>query len=114
MFLLIPAAFTNGFALLIAFFGLATFGYAACSTIFLTLPSDLYAPAVVATVSGISGTAAGIFTILSTLTIGSVADRYGFQPVLIGASFVPLFSTAMLFLLVRNDRHTEAGRVRHI
>ena len=114
MLLLIPAAFTDNFPLLIAYFGFATFGYAACSTIFLTLPSDLYPSAAVATVSGLSGTGAGIFTILSTLAIGRVTDQYGFQPVLVGASMVPIVATALLFLLVRNTRHTRAGLVREI
>ncbi len=114
MLLLAPAAYTNSFALLITYFGVATFGYSACSTIFLTLPSDLYPSAAVATVSGLSGTGAGIFTILSTLAIGRITDRYGFRPVLVGASLVPVVATAMLFLLVRNTRHTRAGLVREI
>src|SRR6516165_1705466 len=41
MLLLIPAVVTTQLWLLIAEFGLATLGYAACATIFLTLPSDL-------------------------------------------------------------------------
>ncbi len=114
MLLLIPAAFTHNFVLLISYFSVAIFGYSACSTIFLTLPSDLYPSAAVATVSGLSGTGAGIFTVISTLTIGRVTDRYGFEPVLVGASLVPIFATTMLFLLVRNTRHTRAGLVREI
>jgi len=114
MLLLAPAAYTGSFALLITYFGAATFGYAACSTIFLTLPSDLYPSAAVATVSGLSGTGAGIFTIMSTYAVGRITDRYGFEPVLVGASLVPLVATTLLFLLVRNTRHTRAGLVREI
>ncbi len=114
MLLLIPAAFTTSFFLLIACFSLATFGYAACSTIFLTLPSDLYRSGAVATASGLSGTGAGILTIVSTYAVGSITDRYGFAPVLVGASFVPAVATSLLFLLVRNTRHTREGLVKEI
>ena len=49
---------------------------------------------------------------LAELTVGSVADHYGFRPVLIGASFAPVFATAMLFWLVRNNRYSGTGVVR--
>jgi len=97
---LIPAAFVNNFAWLIAIFAIATFSYAAWSTMALTLPSDLYPASQVATVSGMSGTGSGLGTILSTYLIGWAADHYSFQPVLIAASTVPLVATLMVCLLV--------------
>lgn len=100
---LIPAAFSNHFALLIGLFALSTFCYAAWSTMALTLPSDLYPHDQVATVSGISATGAGLGTILSSYLIGWAADRYSFQPVLIAASLVPLLATLLVCLLV-SDR----------
>jgi ACS family hexuronate transporter-like MFS transporter len=48
-----------------------------------------------------SGAAAGIGTIISTLIIGRVTDRYSFEPVLIGASLLPILATAFVFLLIR-------------
>src|SRR6266849_5537509 len=42
MLLLIPAVYTSTLPLLITEFALATFGYAACSTMHLVLPSDLF------------------------------------------------------------------------
>ena len=97
---LIPAAFLNNFALLIALFAISTFSYAAWSTMALTLPSDLYPSSEVATVSGMSGTGAGLGTILSTYLIGWAADHYSFQPVLVAASTVPLAATLFVCLLV--------------
>jgi MFS transporter, ACS family, hexuronate transporter len=97
---LIPAAFLNHFALLIALFAISTFSYAAWSTMALTLPSDLYPLSQVATVSGMSGTGAGLGTILSTYLIGWAADHYSFQPVLVAASTVPLAATLIVCLLV--------------
>jgi ACS family hexuronate transporter-like MFS transporter len=97
---LIPAAFLNNFALLIALFAISTYSYAAWSTMALTLPSDLYPSSEVATVSGMSGTGAGLGTILSTYLIGWAADHYSFQPVLVAASTVPLAATLCVCLLV--------------
>jgi hypothetical protein len=42
----------------------------------------------VATVSGLSGTGAGVGTIASTYLIGRISDRYSFGPILVGASLV--------------------------
>jgi ACS family hexuronate transporter-like MFS transporter len=97
---LIPAAFLNSFPLLIALFAVSTYSYAAWSTMALTLPSDLYPSSQVATVSGMSGTGAGLGTILSTYLIGYAADHYGFQPVLVAASAVPLAATLIVCMLV--------------
>ena len=101
MALLIPVVMASNFAMIIALFAVSTFSYAAWSTMALSLPSDLYPRRSVASVSGMSGTGAGIGTIISTYLIGWVSDRYSFEPVLIVASFVPLVATALVFLLVR-------------
>jgi len=104
MTLLIPTIAVSNFALIIALFAIATFSYAAWSTMVLTLPADLFPNQVVATVSGMSGTAAGIGTIISTFLIGWVTDRTSFAPVLIGASLVPIVATILVFALVRPAR----------
>jgi len=107
MTLLIPAVAVTSFPLLVALFAISTFSYAAWSTMALSLPSDLYPSRSVATVSGMSGTGAGVGTIISTYLIGWVSDRYSVEPVLIGASFVPLVATALVFLLVRGARQPQ-------
>jgi ACS family hexuronate transporter-like MFS transporter len=104
MSLLIPAIATSSLFVLVSLFAISTFSYAAWSTMGLALPSDLYPTSSVATVSGMSGTGAGIGTITSTLLIGWVSDRYSFAPILVGASLVPLVATALVFLLVREKR----------
>src|SRR4051812_24127931 len=109
MLLLIPAVNTTSLWLLIAEFGLATLGYAACATIFLTLPSDLFESGSVATVSGLSGMVTGFVTIAATYTIGAVTDRYSFAPILIGASAAPVLAAIAVFTLVRNTRHSGDG-----
>ena len=101
MTLLIPAVAISNFTVIIALFAAATFSYAAWSTMGLTFPADLYPSNAVATVSGMSGAAAGIGTIISTFLIGKVTDRYSFEPVLIGASLLPVVATVLVFVLIR-------------
>jgi ACS family hexuronate transporter-like MFS transporter len=95
-------------------FALSTLAYAALSTIILNLPADLYPTNSVATVSGLSGTGAGLGTILATLLTGIVADRYSFAPILCVASVVPLIAAALLFFLIRNGPATDRGLLRRI
>jgi len=101
MLILIPAAFTGHYFTLVLLFGYATFAYAACSTMFLSLPSDVYHPAAVASVGGLGGTGAGIGTLISTYLIGRIADRFSFRPIVIAGSIIPCLATACLVLLVR-------------
>jgi ACS family hexuronate transporter-like MFS transporter len=107
MTLLIPTIATSNFVLIITLFAISTFSYAAWSTMGLTFPADLFPSKTVATVSGMSGAAAGIGTITSTLIIGKVTDRYSFEPVLIGASLVPVLATILVFVLIREPRRQE-------
>lgn len=114
MTLLIPTLFTNNLWAIAGLFAISTFAYAAFSTMALVLPSDVYQSDSVATVSGFSGTGAGLGTILTTYLIGWVADHYSFAPVLIGASIIPLIGAFLVLWLVRNNAATAAGKVRAI
>jgi ACS family hexuronate transporter-like MFS transporter len=105
---LVPAAFLSAFPALVTCFAVATFSYAAMSTMALSFPADLYQHRAVATVSGLSGTGAGIGTIASTFLIGVVAGRLSFTPILVVASLVPLAAAVLVILLVRNT--AESGR----
>jgi hypothetical protein len=109
MLLIIPAVYTTQLWLLIAEFGLATLGYAACATIFLTLPSDLFDSRCVATVSGLSGMVTGFVTVVATYAIGAITDKYSFAPILLAASAAPILSAIAIFALVQNSRDTGDG-----
>jgi ACS family hexuronate transporter-like MFS transporter len=111
---LVPAAFLSDFPSLVACFALATFSYAAMSTMALSLPADLYQSRAVASVSGLSGTAAGIGTIGATYLIGVVADRFSFTPILLVASVIPLVGALVVLLLVRNTPRSGRGVVKVI
>jgi MFS transporter, ACS family, aldohexuronate transporter len=101
MLFLIPAIYTTSLRALAGYFAVATFSYAALSTMILNLPADIYPARSVGSVAGLGGTAAGIGTIAATYLTGYVADRYSFEPLLIGASLIPLVAMAALLVLVR-------------
>ena len=94
--------------------------YAAFSTIANVLPSDLFKSESVASVSGMSGTGAGIGTIIAFLLIGHFSDArqaaagYSFDPIVIVAGMVPIFALVLVLLLVRNKQATDEGLVRRI
>jgi ACS family hexuronate transporter-like MFS transporter len=90
-----------------ACFAVSTLCYAALSTMVLNLPADIYPTHSVASVSGMSGTGAGIGTVMATYLTGVVADRYSFAPILIVASLVPLLAAVAVLVLVRNTRATR-------
>jgi ACS family hexuronate transporter-like MFS transporter len=114
MLMLIPAISVSSLTALAACFAIATFSYAALSTMILNLPADLYPTRSVASVSGMSGTAAGLGTIAATYATGVVADRYSFGPILIGASIIPLVAMLAILVLVRNNDATKRGLVSEI
>jgi ACS family hexuronate transporter-like MFS transporter len=104
MMLLIPTIFTSNLFALAGLFAISTFAYASFSTMALVLPSDLYKSESVATVSGMSGTGAGLGTIVSTYLIGYVADYYSFKPVLITASLIPFIGMILVLILIRPEK----------
>ena len=111
MLLLIPAAFSSRYWLLVGLFAFATFAYAACSTIFISLPADVFQSSAVATVSGMSGTGAGIVTLVSTYLIGRVSDRMSFQPIIIVASMVPCLAALIMVTLVRPPKQPDSSGI---
>ncbi len=118
--LLIPTIFTANPALIALLFALATFSYASFSTIANVLPSDLFLGGSVASVSGLSGTGAGIGTIIAFKLIGyfSDADRalvgHSFDKIIIAAGLVPFVGMILVLLLIRNTRATRQGLVRSL
>ena len=106
MTLLIPTIFTSSLMALAGLFAVSTFAYASFSTMALVLPSDLYKTESVATVSGMSGTGAGLGTIISTYLIGYVSDHYSFEPILITASLIPFVGMLLVLFLIRERQVT--------
>ncbi len=114
MTLLAPTVWMDSYVVLVGCFAISTFCYAAVSTMILNLPADVYPTASVASVSGLSGTGAGIGTITATLLIGRISDQLSFAPILIGASIIPLFAVVAVLALVRNTKESRTGVVKTI
>jgi ACS family hexuronate transporter-like MFS transporter len=118
--LLIPTIFTKDLYTITLLFAIATFSYASFSTIANVLPTDLFKSDSVATVSGLSGTGAGIGTIIAFELIGFFSDArqatatHAFDPIVIAAGLIPFIGMILVLLLVHNTRATEAGLVRRI
>jgi len=101
----IPAADAHSVYTVLALICFALWGYASWSTMGLTLPSDLFPQDVVATVTGLSGLAAGLVDAVFTMSVGFLVDRFSFGSAFMVAGLLPLFATACLLLLVRAPPH---------
>jgi MFS transporter, ACS family, hexuronate transporter len=96
----IPAASVHNVYIALALICFALWGYASWSTMGLTLPSDLFPQDVVATVTGLSGLAAGLVGAAFTFIVGILVDRYSYKPAFLVAGVMPLLATAFIFLLI--------------
>jgi ACS family hexuronate transporter-like MFS transporter len=120
MTLLIPTIFTTNLYVIAFLFAVVTFTYAGFTTMANVLPSDLFDSESVASVSGLSGTGAGIGTIVAFKLIGYFSDArqatgtHSFDPIVIVAGLVPLVGMILVLLLVRNSDATDQGLVRPI
>jgi MFS transporter, ACS family, hexuronate transporter len=118
--MLIPTVLTTNLYLITLLFAVATFCYASFTTIANVLPSDLYYSESVASVSGFSGTGAGIGTIIAFKLIGYFSDTrrtsgtHSFDPIVIAAGLVPFIGMLIVLLLIRNTQATKEGLVRPI
>jgi len=120
MTLLIPTIFTTNLYVIACLFAIVTFTYAGFTIMANVLPSDLFHSESVASVSGLSGTGAGVGTIVAFKLIGYFSDArqatgtHAFDPIIILAGIVPVIGMILVLLLVRNNAATEQGLVRRI
>lgn len=88
MMLLIPTVFTVSLPLLTMLFSLACFSYGMYTTMANVLPSDVFFPESVASVSGLSGSGAAVCTIVVSELAGHLSDArramgsHSFDPVI--------------------------------
>jgi MFS transporter, ACS family, hexuronate transporter len=101
----IPAVLSDSAFSSLALVCIALFGYASWSTMGLTLPSDLFPSEVVATVTGLSGLAAGLAGTGFTLLVGVLVDRFSYFPAFLLAATAPILATlSILFLIPRSQK----------
>ena len=117
---LIPTIFTNNLYLIAGLFGLASLAYSSFSTMANVLPSDVFHNDSVASISGLSGSAAGVGTILSFYLVGHLSDvrqsmgSHSFDPIIVVAGLVPFAGMLLVLLLVRNTKATDEGLMKRI
>ena len=109
----IPAAGVHNVYAALALICFALWGYASWSTMGLTLPSDLFPQDVVATVTGLSGLAAGLVGSVFTIAVGILVDRFSYGPAFLIAGLLPLLATACLLLLIRAPQNVQDTRTVH-
>ena len=120
MTLIIPTIFTTNIFVIAFLFSVVTFTYAGFTIMANVLPSDLFASESVASVSGLSGTGAGIGTIIAFILIGHFSDArqatgtHSFDPIILVAGLVPFVGMILALLLIRNTKATDQGLVRRI
>lgn len=120
MTMIIPTIFTTNLYAIAFLFAVVTFTYAGFTIMANVLPTDLFDSRSVASVSGLSGTGAGLGTIVAFELIGHVSDArraagaHSFDPIVIAAGIVPVVGMLLVLLLVRNTKATDRGLVRRI
>jgi ACS family hexuronate transporter-like MFS transporter len=97
----IPAVTVHGAFSAMALICFALWGFASWSTMGLTLPSDLFPQDVVATVTGLSGLAAGLVGTAFTYAVGVLVDRFSYKPAFIAAGLMPVLATICMLSLIR-------------
>lgn len=118
--LLIPTIFTVNLDVLTALFFAACFSYGLFTTIANVLPSDIFLPGSVASVSGMSGSAAALCTIIVYELAGHLSDArrtmgtHSFDPLIVLSGVIPCVGMVLVLLLVRNTQATEAGILRRV
>jgi MFS transporter, ACS family, hexuronate transporter len=120
MTLVILTIFTTNLYVIAFLFAVVTFTYAGFTTMANVLPSDLFTSESVASASGLTGTGAGIGTIIAFKLIGHFSDArrsagtHSFDPIIIFAGLVPFLGMILVLLLLRNTAATDRGLVRRI
>jgi ACS family hexuronate transporter-like MFS transporter len=118
--MLIPTIFTDKLYIIAGLFGLGSLAYSAFSTMANVLPSDVFRDDSVASISGLSGSAAGIGTILAFYLVGHLSDvrqsmgGHSFDPIIVAAGVVPFVGMLLVLALVRNSKATDEGLIKRI
>ena len=103
----IPAVLISDPFYSLAFICIALFGYASWSTMGLTFPSDLFPSEVVASVTGLSGLAAGLAGTLFTLLVGTLVDHFSYFPAFVAAAITPVIATLSVVILIPRAREVR-------
>ncbi|HLK40084.1 MAG TPA: MFS transporter [Polyangiaceae bacterium] len=85
------------------YFCVGAFAHQSMSSTLLTLPSDVFPRALVATANGLSGTVGMTGGMLFTLVVGIVAKRIGYGPIFVAIAVFDLVGAAFLWMLLPEE-----------
>ena len=92
---------TNSDAAALTAISMVAFGFQGWIVNVLTLPSDCFPRADVGAVAGIGGAAAGTASMVFTLLVGWVVDRYSYQPVFVMVAIMGCMGALGWLLIMR-------------
>jgi ACS family hexuronate transporter-like MFS transporter len=95
-------------AMVIASISLIAFAFQSWIVNIHTIPSDTFATQDVGSVFGIGGTAAGIASMLFTLLVGYVVDRWSYTPVFIMVGLMGPLAAILFFAIMRRIERVPA------
>jgi ACS family hexuronate transporter-like MFS transporter len=101
---------TSSDAIAIASISLIAFAFQSWIVNIHTIPSDTFPKQDVGSVFGIGGTAAGIASMLFTLLVGYVVDRFGYQPVFIMVGVMGPLAAVLFFGIMRTIERVPPAR----
>jgi ACS family hexuronate transporter-like MFS transporter len=100
---------TSSDAIAIASISLIAFAFQSWIVNIHTIPSDTFPKQDVGSVFGVGGTAAGIASMLFTLLVGYVVDRFGYQPVFIMVGVMAPLAAVLFFGIMRTIERVPAN-----
>ena len=97
-------------AIAIASISLIAFAFQSWIANIHTIPSDCFPKQDVGSVFGIGGTAAGIASMLFTLLVGHVVDRFSYTPVYLMVGLMGPLGAALFMLIMRKIERVPEAR----
>ncbi|HEX7854814.1 MAG TPA: MFS transporter [Sphingobium sp.] len=92
----------------IALFCIGGFAHQMLSGALMTLSADLFEPRVVATATGMAGSAAWIGGLLFSLVVGALADTIGYDPLFAALALFDIMAAIVLWSMMRSRPAKEA------
>jgi len=96
----VPAVLTSNAWYSLALITLAVFAYSSWAANVITLPTDIFPKPVVASVYGVTGTAAGLSGMAFTLVTGKVVDRFSYLPIFVAAGILPILAALAVWIVI--------------
>ena len=97
------AAFSFPIVVVFSGISLATFGFGLWAPNMMSLCGELFPRNVIGSVTGLSGMGAGLGGVVLTLVTGWMLDQFGYAPVFVTVSIMPLLAFAVLYRLLKPE-----------